>query len=269
MILYASFKLNKENVKHVFNNMKEKKIETIDGFPSSIHLVAQYILSNNIDVNWDIKAIFPNGETLTENMKNDLSKAFKTSVIDQYASSEGAPFIYTGKSGKYFIGKESGLFEFFKIDNHIYEMVVTSFINYATPIVRYRIGDSVLIKSKSDYLNSIENDVRIEKIIGRNTDYLVGDNNNIVNSANMSNVVKDLGDKIIQSQFIQKEEKLFWINIVVAEKYNIENDEKILIDKLNNRLGELNNYKFNYVTEIPKEKSGKTRFIINEMREIK
>src|SRR5699024_541176 len=109
-----------------------------------------------------------------------------------YASSEGAPFIYTGMDGNYVIGKETGFFEFFKIEQYIYEMVVTSYINLATPIVRYKIGDNVVIASSEEYLNSIEHDITIEKILGRNTDFLVGSQHNMVTSANMSNVVKDL-----------------------------------------------------------------------------
>lgn len=268
-ILYASFKLNKENVEYVFNNMRKNQIETIDGFPSSIHLVAKYILSNDVEVDWNIKAVFPTAETLTENVKEDIENAFNTSVIDQYASSEGAPFIFTGKNNKYTFGHETGLFEFYKVDHHIYEMIVTSFINYATPIVRYKIGDRVMIESEEEYLNSIENEVQIEKILGRNSDYLLGNNQNIVTSANMSNVVKDLGDKVIQSQFVQKKEDVFLVNLVVSENYSKNIDEDILINKLNDRLGQNNNYKVSYLSEIPKEKSGKTRFIINEMSDIK
>lgn len=266
-VLYASFKLNKENVKYIFRNMKKNKPVTIDGFPSSIHMVAKYILMNNIQINWDVKAIFPTAERLTENMKEDIEKAFNTKVIDQYASSEGAPFIYTGTNGNYIVAKETGFFEFFKVDNFIYEMVVTSYINFATPIVRYKIGDNVIIESTEQYLNSIEDEVNIDKILGRNTDFLIGNEKNTVTSANMSNVVKDLGNRIIQSQFIQHDLNDFSINIVVSEHYNFDKDEQVLIDKLNHRLGTNNKYNFNYLKEIPKEKSGKTRFLINEMGE--
>lgn len=245
--------------------MKKNKPVTIDGFPTSIHMVAKYILMNNIQINWDVKAIFPTAERLTENMKEDIEKAFNTKVIDQYASSEGAPFIYTGIDGNYVIGKETGFFEFFKIDDFIYEMVVTSYINFATPIVRYKIGDNVIIESTEEYLNTIEDEVYIDKILGRNTDFLIGSEKNMVTSANMSNVVKDLGNRIIQSQFIQHDSNDFSVNIVVSDQYNINRDERMLVDKLNHRLGNNNQYKFNYVKEIPKEKSGKTRFIINEM----
>lgn len=264
-ILYASFKMNKNNVSYIYNHLRKNKPLSIDGFPSSIHLVAKYILNKKIKIDWDVKAIFPTAERLTENMKEDIENAFNTKVIDQYASSEGAPFIFTGLDGKYQLGNETGLFEFLKVSENIYEIVVTSYLNYATPIIRYKIGDNVQINANEEYLNSYDTQIDILTILGRNTDYLLGSENNIVTSANMSNVIKDLEDKIIQSQFIQKDKYTFEINIVANDNYNYKLDEKYIVDKLTHRLGKNNVYIFNYLMEVPKEKSGKTRFIINEM----
>lgn len=265
--LYASFKINKDNVKFIYKDMTRFKPSSIDGFPSAIHLVAKYILSNNININWNVKAIFPTAETLTDNMREDIERAFKTKVVNQYASSEGAPFLYSIDGGNFHIGHETGLFEFFKVEDSIYDMVVTSYINYATPLIRYKIGDQVIINSDEEYLNTYKNNPEITKILGRATDYLVGNDNNIVTSANMSNVYKDFGSQIIQSQFIQNSKNEFEINLVVTNQYmeNKNIGENKLIEKLNHRLGVHNIYQFNYMDEIPKEKSGKTRFIINRM----
>ncbi|TDM14919.1 phenylacetate--CoA ligase family protein [Macrococcus bovicus] len=265
--LYASFKMNKDNVKYIYEHMSKFKPLSLDGFPSSIHLLAKYILQNNIKISWTIKAIFPTAETLTDKMREDIERAFNTKVVDQYASSEGAPFLFSDDGKKFHIGHETGLFEFFRVKDNIYDMIVTSYINEATPIVRYKIGDQVLINSTEEYLTSYQKDVPITKIIGRGTDYLVGDNGNIVTSVNMSNVCKEFGDQVIQSQFIQVDNNCFDINLVVTKSFldNKEKAESLLTEKLNHRLGINNKYKFNYLNEIPKEKSGKTRFIINKI----
>lgn len=267
-ILYASFRLNKENVKHVFENLSKNKPIAIDGFPSSIHLIAKYILLNDINISWEVKAIFPTAENLTPSVKEDIEKAFKAPVIDQYASSEGAPFIFTGINGEYEIGHETGLFEFQKVRKGIYEMIVTSFINSATPIIRYKIGDRVMIESEKDYLNSFEDEIKIKKILGRDSEYLMGLNQNMVTSVNLANAIKELGDKIIQSQFTQKEIGVFDIKLVVSESFSKHKDEKVLAEKLAPRLGMESIYNFYYTSEIPKEKSGKTRFIINELESV-
>ncbi|GAB3064027.1 hypothetical protein ACFOU0_10935 [Salinicoccus sesuvii] len=263
-MLYATYYINMNNIKNVYRSLAHFRPVSLDGYPSAIHMVAKYILSKDLTIDWEVKAVFPNAETLLPQAREDIEKAFNTKVIDQYASAEGAPFIYSDKNGRYYVGHETGLIEFEKNNHGTYEMVVTSFINYATPIVRYRIGDQVEIDSDQSYLNSYTDDVVIKKIIGRQSDYLLGEQDNRVNSVNMAWVVDGLEESIIQIQFIQKSRTRFEVNMVV-EKDFCEADEKLLKKRMHRRLGKNNRYDFIYRDAIKKERSGKVRFIINEM----
>lgn len=263
-VLYASYHLSPENIVHVYNSLARFRPVSMDGFPSAIHMVAKYILANHINVDWEVKAVFPNAETLLPQMKLDIEQAFNTTVIDQYASGEGAPFIYSIADGTYQLGRETGIFEFEKVGRNIYEMIVTSLINTATPIVRYRIGDHVEIQSDRIYLNSYQNDIRIIRIIGRQADYLVGSDLNRVSSVAMARVVEGIEDKVKSFQFIQKDMTHFIINMVVDHGYD-EKDEKLFTGRVRRRLGTDNHYQFIYMDGIPHEKSGKVRFIINEL----
>jgi phenylacetate-CoA ligase len=147
-------------------------------------------------------------------------------------------------------------------------MVVTSFINLATPLVRYRIGDQVEIQSDEEYVNSYTDDIEIQKIIGRQMDYLVRSGNNRVMNVNLSWIIDRFEEKVIQFQFIQKEKHQFVVNMVTETTYDKNTDEDILRGRLERQLGAVNHYQFNYIDNIPKEKSGKVRFIINEMSDV-
>ncbi|WP_411843785.1 hypothetical protein [Salinicoccus sp. HZC-1] len=263
-ILYATYHMTPENVRYVYEHLARFKPATLDGFPTSIHMLAKYILSEGLKIEFEVKGIFPTAETLLPHVKEDIEKAFNTKVIDQYSSAEGAPFIYGTADDEYRVGHETGLIEFEKVGFHLYEMIVTSFINRATPIVRYRIGDQVEIHSDKDYLNSFEDDIHIERIIGRQSDYLLGSRSNKVTNVNISWVVDGLEEKVIQMQFIQKEKNRFVVNIVAEDDFE-KSDEKVIRDRLARRLGEKSTFIFNYMKAIPKEKSGKVRFIINEL----
>ncbi|WP_020008203.1 hypothetical protein [Salinicoccus albus] len=263
-MLYASCHITPQNVKHVYKNLQRFKPAALDGYPSTIHMVAKYILSNHLRPDFDVKAVFPNAETLLPHVKADIENAFDTKVIDQYSTAEGAPFIYGTDDGQYRIGHETGLIEFEKTGHHLYEMIVTSYINDATPIVRYRIGDQVEIHSGRAYLNSFVDDVQIQRIIGRQSDYLLGSQSNKVTSVNISWVADGFEEKIIQMQFVQKERDQFVVNLAVEDDFESA-DETVIRGRLARRLGKDNTYVFNYMDEIPKEKSGKIRFIINEL----
>ncbi|WP_017548167.1 hypothetical protein [Salinicoccus carnicancri] len=265
--LYAANQMTPGNVKHVYGNMRSFRPASIDGLPSSIHMVAKHMLSNGLRADWDVKAVFPTAEILLPHAKKDIEDAFDTVVIDQYASSEGAPFLYGSTDDGYTIGHATGLFEFERRGENRYEMIVTSFLNYATPLVRYRIGDEVEIHSDREYLNSYEDDIDIRRIYGRRMDYLIGQDGRKVMNIILAWIVDGFEEKVVQCQIIQKEKEEFLVNMVVEDDYDDYADELVIRGRLERQLGPDNRYVFNYVDFIPKEKNGKVRFIINELEQ--
>jgi phenylacetate-CoA ligase len=145
-------------------------------------------------------------------------------------------------------------------------MIITSLINYATPLVRYRIGDQVEILCDEAYLNSYRDDVRITRIFGRKADYLIDSRHNRVSSVGIARAVEGIENKVLAFQFIQKDMNQFIVNLVVEDGYS-KNDEKILKDRVIRRLGRDGHYQFNYLDALPREENGKVRFIINEIAE--
>lgn len=267
-MLYAANHLTVENTRYIYENLAQFKPAALDGFPSAIHMVAKYMLSRHIKPAWEVRAVFPTSEILLPFVKADIEKAFNTKVIDQYASGEGAPFIYGRSDGAYQLGHETGLFEFQKVGTHLYEMIVTSFINYATPIVRYRINDQVEIDSDKKYLNSYFDDIKITRIFGRKADYLIGSRHNRVTNVGIARAVEGIENKVIAFQFIQKGPERFVINLVVEPEYG-KREEKIFKERVVRRLGADSHYEYNYLETIPKDKNGKVRFIINEISDAK
>ena len=267
-MLYAANHMTQDNIRHVYENLAHFKPEALDGFPSAIHMVAKYMLNHHFEAGWEVKAVFPTSEILLPHVKADIEKAFGASVIDQYASGEGAPFIYAGTDGAYKVGHETGLFEFKRTDHHLYEMIVTSFINYATPLVRYRINDQVEIDSEQEYLNSYADDIKITRIFGRKSEYLIGSRGNRVTSVGIARAVEGIEDTVAAFQFIQKDMKQFIVNLVVEPGYGAK-EERIFKERVVRRLGADCEYQYNYLDRIPKDRNGKARFIINEISDVK
>ncbi|KIH71409.1 hypothetical protein [Salinicoccus roseus] len=264
-MLYSSVHMTPDNVGRVYDSMRKFKPVSIDGMPSSIHMVAKYMLANGMTADWEVKAIFPTAEILLPHIIRDIEAAFGAAVIDQYASSEGAPFIYGRPSEGYTIGSETGVFEFIRAGEGVYDMIVTSFLNYATPIVRYRIGDQVEIDSDRAYLNSLVDDVRITKILGREMDYLIASDGHKVMNVVINWIIDGLEEKVIQFQLVQRSEDRVVVNMVVEPEFDRDVDEAIMRDRMERKLGTGMAYIFNYMDDIPKGKNGKIRFIINDL----
>lgn len=141
--LYSSLFLTPENIPYYIENLNKFKPAVIESYVSCAYEIAKYINDNNITLTFLPKAIFTTSETVLDIHRTEISKAFKCEVIDQYASQEGAPFITQCKKGKYHENIDTGVFEHIH-ENGVVKLLVTSFDSYATPLIRYDIGDTIV-----------------------------------------------------------------------------------------------------------------------------
>lgn len=263
-LLLSAYHADGENLFYYIEKLNEFKPETIDGFTTTIHRISKFILDEKIALEFTPIAIFPTAEALTPSMKQDIESAFRCPVRNQYASSEGAPFITENTAGELEINPATGVFELEHVQGKIYELIVTGFYTTTTPLIRYRIGDSVELQEElpSGYK---QKDIKIKRIIGRNNDFLRSNIRGIVTNVNLSTVVREAGNNIIESQFIQNNIDELIINLVVVQDTNKILLEKKLCQSLSTRFGDSTSYIFNYVESIEKTKGGKKRFTINNI----
>lgn len=263
-LMISAYHADGKNLKYYVKKLNEFKPQTLDGYTTVLHRLAKYINKHNITLEFKPIAIFPTAELLTDGMKSDIEKAFNCPVRNQYASSEGAPFITENTKGELEINPATGVFELEHVEGNIYELVVTGFYTTTTPLIRYKIGDSVELFEPLD-ANYKQSDIKIKRIIGRNNDFLMSNERGIVTNVNLSTVVREAGKDIIQSQFVQNQLDEIIVNLVVEKDTNKNALEKILTEKLSTRFGNTTQFKFNYFNEIPKTSGGKTRFTINNL----
>lgn len=265
-LMISSYHADGENLKYYIQKFNEFKPETLDGFTTVLHRIAKYILENDIKLEFTPIAIFPTAEALTDEMRLDIENAFQCPVRNQYASSEGAPFITENQDGEYEINVETGVFEFEHVQGNIYELIVTGFYTTSTPLLRYKIGDSVELKEPLSS-NYTQKDIKVKRIIGRNNDFLQSKDKGIVTNSNLASAIKTLGNDVVESQFIQEQLDLVDIYLVVSSTANKKNLIKKLESELKVRFGTNTKMNFHFVDKLFKTKGGKTRFTINNINQ--
>ena len=264
-LLFSAYHADGENLKYYVQKLNDFKPETLDGFPTVLHRISKYILENNIKLTFTPIAIFPTAEALTDEMKKDIEKAFNCPVRNQYASSEGSPFITENTDGELELGPMSGYFELEKVEGKIYELIVTGFYTTTTPLFRYRIGDSVELYEDLPE-NYTQQDIKIKRIIGRNNDFLYSSEKGMITNVHLSTAIRSLGTDVKESQFIQNEKDRIIVNLVIDDSAKKE----IIIDKLTKelkvRFGNSTQFDINFVDSIALTKGGKKRFTINNLK---
>ena len=261
-MIFSSFHLMEENYKYYVECLNKFKPQAIDGFFTSMCDVAKYIERNNLKLDFQPLAIFPTSETLSDEGVKLLERVFKCNVYNQYASSEGAPLITECKCRKLHMNMLDGIFEFKENSD---EILITSFTTYGTPLIRYEIGDSIILSDNQNCKCGNET-VIVDKIEGRSRDFLYATNGCKINSGNVSNIFKNVPNAVVKVQIVQEELKKIIIKLVIDKKQYKKDYEGLIISEAKAKLGNDMEVKLDIVDNIEREKSGKYRMIINNVK---
>lgn len=262
-MIYSSFHLTEENMKFYVESLNEFQPDAIDGFFMSMCDVAGYIERHNIKLTFKPVAIFPTSETLTPTGRELLERVFGCKVYDQYASSEGAPFVTECQEQVLHVELASGVFEHFEDNSD--EVLVTSFTTHGTPLIRYRIGDSMKFDQSINTCECGMESPLVEEIQGRRLDFLYTSDGAKINGGNVANLFKNMPNALIKAQIIQKSMNKITILLEVDKDMYKPDYDQLLIDEFIHKFGGETEVCIKHVDEIPREKSGKYRMIKNEV----
>ena len=261
---YSTFHINQKNFEVYWASLNHFKPEFIVGFPSSVYEICEIADSKGLRLKHRVRVFFPTAETVLPQHRDVISRVLGCKLVNQYASSEGAPFILECKASNLHIHPLTGMFEV--VDEHIQpakegEILVTSFITHGTPLIRYNIGDSITLGAQDKVCKCGSHFPLVDKIEGRTTDYLLSPTQGKVNLGNISNSTKDVKG-IIKFQAIQHEINLVKVLVVSNHLFDISEQDQF-IAALKQRMGSEVNIDMEIVDEIATESSGKFRIVKN------
>ena len=266
---YSTFHIKKDFLKYYIEDLIKFRPEFMVGFPSTMYEIAKFGNENKIDFPAGaIKAIFPTAESITSQNRETIQKFFKTSLYDQYASSEGAPFIFECKNKNLHIEMQSGIFEVLDendLPTDEGRLVITSFTTYGTPLIRYDIEDRVRLSNET--CNCGNNNPMVKEILGRIDDYVYSQETGKINLGNISNTLKDVKG-IVKFQAVQDTLEAIIIKVVIDDGVFSTNDKKQFLSNWEDRVGSAMKIELQFVDEIAVEKSGKFRMVKNNIKHL-
>jgi len=256
---YSTFHISHQSFHKYLDNLDAWNMEFIVGFPSTIVELAKFGLDHGRKYKGTrLKAIFPTAESITSEIRSILLDYFGVDCRDQYASSEGAPFITECPAGRLHIQIHTGVF---RIQNNG-ELLVTSFSTGRTPLINYDIGDVIELDSSTIGPCDCGSHMPIaEKIIGRKSETLPTPMGNL-NLGNISNTTKGV-QGIIQFQVHFKDLYNLKIFMVVSSNFDKDSERKF-IENWRNRIGQEVNLELTRVGSIERSSSGKFQMIVHE-----
>lgn len=263
-LIFSSQHISKDTLPYYIQALQNFQPDMIHGYPSSIYLIARYMVENKI-TNIRPKAIFTASETLLNFQREVIEKAFGCKVFNWYGNTEMVAHATECEKGNMHIQLLHSVMEI--VDEEGYPVkegesgiiVGTSLENWAMPLIRYKVGDVAIPKSGKCACG--REYPLVENIVGRIEDYIITPEGRYV--GRLDHVFKS-ELHVVEAQIIQEKSDRLRILIVKDEGYTDEDTKKIIMG-LQERLGYSIKFEFEFVSKIPRESSGKFRFVVNKL----
>lgn len=260
----SSYHLNFDNIKYYFDILKKTKTKYISGYPSTVGLLAKFFKMKNYELS--LKGVFLSSEPIYDWHKKVITDVFGCKIYNFYGQAERViTAISCGKSLDMHLSMESGIIELIKVTKNNYDIIGTSLINYAMPLIRYDLNDIT---------SGFENDcscgrkhILLKEVVTKNEDYVITPEGNLISGSILTFPFKS-PKGIIESQIIQKDRYSLLVNLVTDNDYNTKIEEKLEND-IKSCVGRNMKIFFTNLQSIPRTNSGKFRFVISEITSVR
>ena len=214
-----------------------------------------------------IDAVLTTGEVATDEAREKCRAALGARLLDIYSAQEiGIMALQCPDHAHYHVQSESAIVEVLDADGRacapgeIGRVVVTPLHNFATPLVRYEIGDHAVPGEACDCGRGLP---VIKKILGRTRNMLAGRSGEtyfpffgVTRFAEIAPVV--------QHQFIQKDMDTIEARLVTKRPLTAD-EEQGLRERVRQSLPRPFEIRFVYVDEIPRNAGGKYEDFVSEV----
>jgi phenylacetate-CoA ligase len=146
--------------------------------------------------------------------------------------------------------------------DELHEIFITDLLNFGMPMIRYRINDCVELATKP--CSCGRGYPLIRQLIGRTGDVFRLRNGDRIPGVALTNRVLQACPGLVKTQIIQESLDEFRVRYIPGATFSTS-DLDLLQTNLRRFLPEGIRWIFEQVAEIPRERSGKTRFCISRL----
>lgn len=264
---YSAFAVDNETMQEYYCSILDFRPKYLYGYASFIKDFSLFIRNSELKLPSSVKAIITTSEVLTQDMRSIIEQVFKLRVYNEYGCGEVGSIAHECEAGSMHVMEDNLIVEIDSNGNSggVGEIVVTDLFNYATPLIRYRIGDyATLNKEKCVCGREL---ISFENVHGRAYDCIISPDGKAFHPELVMYIFEDVKDRfggIKQFQVIQKRPEKILIRLVLSDSFTHEMEnliKKQLIEKLEFAM----DIDFEFVDRIDREPSGKIRLVKSEL----
>lgn len=264
------FRVTPKSMQEFAHKLVSFKPKVMYGYSQAIYLFAQYA-AQHLPGKIKTRSAVCTAEPLYQSQRKFIEETLGCEVFDRYASREfGLIASECQNHSGYHLIADSVYLEILKegkpaAKGEIGEIVITDLLNRGMPFIRYRIGDQGAWEEKGCPCGSKL--PLLKNLVGRDTDFLVTPEGGVISGVAIMALLTQYGARtgIAQMQIIQEAPQELFLKVVKGPKFSSA-DILHLKTTLHRLFGSQARIEFEFVSEIPKEKSGKFRYTISQVK---
>lgn len=268
-LLISAFEISKKQIPEMVQKIKTFKPKCIFGYPSTIELFCDMAGKQGYELSKiGVSVVFSTAEVLYDRQREIIGKFFGgVPVVDAYGSREGGFVCHECREGKYHVIDSNYIVEYLKDGKAVGpgedgEIVLTHLDAWGMPFIRYRTGD-VAQPGKSGCACG-RTWSTIQNIKGRTTDFIVTPDGRWQHALSLIYVVRDV-QGVDEFKIVQERADEIQVLVKLHEKlYPADGNDRIVAG-IKKRMGEVVNVKVVKTDAIPRDASGKFRYVVSKL----
>ncbi len=266
--LLPAFEMSEAKLDGFVAKIRAMRPRMLFGYPSALAHIAAHAeqRSQRMD-DLGIRVAFVTSEKLYDHQRERIARVFGCPVANGYGGRDAGFIAHECPAGGMHITAEDIIVEIVdEAGNPVPhgqpgEIVTTHLATGDFPFVRYRTGDvGVLDDQRCACGRGLP---LLKEIQGRTTDFVVAQDGTVMHGLALIYVIRDLPD-VKEFKIVQESLDLTRVFLITESGLNPESRQGIVVG-FKRRLGEGVDIQVECVDEIPKEASGKFRYIVSKV----
>ena len=262
--LYSMRFLSPKNLEHYARSLIEEPFVYYQGYVSFMTVVAEYMDRQGLRPAVPPKAVFATSEQLSAYSRALFERVWGARIWDEYCQGERCALIRECEHGNRHAQMDYGVIEYEPAGREgpyaVAEIVCTGFIPRAAPLIRYRIGDRVLIDEDASCPCGAPGPV-IKSIQGRQGEFIVTPDGRKYPHISL---IVDMLRNVRRTQVVQDKPGEILVRILPFPQYTPD-DERHLIRCFEERIGGGIRVRVRKVEDLERLPNGKVLSIINRI----
>lgn len=265
--LLPAFEMSTQKLDGFVAEIRAMRPKMLFGYPSALAHIAAHAETNNIRMNdLGIRVAFVTSEKLYDHQRKIIGQVFGCRIANGYGGRDAGFIAHECPSGGMHLTAEDIIVEIVDEAGHSVPtgeagaIVVTHLATRDFPFIRYRTGDIGVLDDQPCACG--RGLPLLKEIQGRTTDFVVAQDGTVMHGLALVYVIRDLPG-VKEFKIVQESLELTRVSLVTDALFQPESEQTIMAG-FKRRLGAEVEIRIERVAVIPKETSGKYRYIVSK-----